>query len=58
MLRDGISDQEARQRIESQMPTLDKLKYGDYIIETSGKLSDTYMQVKQVYSELLARIPH
>ena len=54
MLRDGISEPEARQRIDSQMPTLDKLKYGDYIIETSGKLSDTYMQVKHVYSELLA----
>jgi dephospho-CoA kinase len=55
MLRDGISEAEAKQRIDSQMPTLEKLKYGDYIIETSGKLSDTYLQVKRVYSELLAR---
>ena len=55
ILRDGISEMAAKQRIDSQMPTLEKLKYGDYIIETSGKLSDTYMQVKYVYSELLAR---
>jgi len=54
MLRDGISESQARQRIESQMPTLEKIQYGDYVIETSGKLSDTYTQVKQVYSELLA----
>jgi dephospho-CoA kinase len=56
MLRDGISETEARQRIESQMPTLEKLKYGDYVIETSGKLSDTYLQVKHVYSELLGAV--
>jgi dephospho-CoA kinase len=54
MLRDSISEAEARQRIESQMPTLEKIKFGDFIIETSGKLSETYLQVKQVYSELLA----
>ncbi len=55
MSRDGVSESEAKQRIDSQMPTLEKLKYGDYVIETSGKLSDTYMQVKYVHSELLAR---
>lgn len=54
ILRDGISEAEAQQRIDSQMPTLEKLQYGDYIIETSGKLSDTYMQAKHVYSEILA----
>ena len=55
MLRDGISEPEARQRIDSQMSTLEKLKYGDYIIETSGKLSETYKQVQYVYNELVAR---
>lgn len=55
MRRDGISETEARQRIDSQMPTLEKIKYGNYLIETSGKLSDTYAQVKQVHSELVAR---
>lgn len=54
MLRDGISETEARQRIDSQMSTLEKLKYGDYIIETSGKLSETYKQVQYIYKELLA----
>jgi dephospho-CoA kinase len=55
ILRDGISESQARQRIESQMPTLEKIQYGDFVIETSGKLSDTYTQVKLVYSELVAR---
>ena len=54
MLRDGLSEPEARQRIDSQMPTLEKLQYGDYVIETSGTLSDTYQQVRHIYSELLA----
>ena len=31
ILRDGISEMAAKQRIDSQMPTLEKLKYGDYI---------------------------
>jgi dephospho-CoA kinase len=54
-LRDGITETEAKQRIQSQMPTLEKAKYADFIIETSGRLSDTYTQVRQIYSELLAR---
>ena len=54
MRRDEITETEAQQRIDSQMPTLEKLHYGDYVIETSGTLSDTFLQVKQVYAELLA----
>jgi len=53
MLRDKISETEARRRIDSQMPTSEKLKYADYVIETSGKLSETFIQVKHVYGELV-----
>ena len=53
MARDRISREEALERIQSQMPILEKIRYGDYLIENSGTLADTRDQVKQVFSELL-----
>jgi dephospho-CoA kinase len=55
MRRDQLTSEEASLRIGSQMPILDKVKYGDYAIETSGARSDTRNKVKQVYGELLLR---
>lgn len=55
MLRDKLPPHEARQRINSQMPILEKVKYGDYIIENSGKLSHTREQVEYVFKDLLFR---
>lgn len=54
-LRDGLSEQEARLRIDSQMPTLEKVRLADYVIETSGTAGDTDDQVRQVFLELLHR---
>ena len=51
--RDRLSEEEALQRIESQMPLLEKIKYADYIIESSGKLSETKEQVKPIFTELV-----
>ncbi len=53
--RDRFSQEEALQRIGSQMPLLEKIKYADYIIENSGRLSETNKQVKQIFTELLNR---
>ncbi|MBI4454450.1 MAG: dephospho-CoA kinase [Acidobacteria bacterium] len=52
--RDSLSPDEAALRIRRQMPILEKVKYGDYLIDTSGKYCDTQQQVKQVYLHLLA----
>ncbi len=51
--RDRLSEEEALQRIESQMPLLEKIKFADYIIESSGKLSETKEQVKPIFTELV-----
>jgi len=51
--RDRLSEEEALQRIESQMPLLEKIKYADYIIESSGKLSETKEQVKPIFTKLV-----
>jgi len=49
--RDRLSEEEALQRIQSQMPLLEKIKYADYIIESSGRLSETNEQVKHIFTE-------
>ena len=53
MARDRLSEEEALQRIQSQMPLLEKIKYADYIIENSGRLSETNEQVKHIFKELV-----
>ena len=54
MSREGLSEEKAMQRIRSQMPLLDKIRYADYIIVNSSKLSETNEQVKHVFTELVA----
>jgi dephospho-CoA kinase len=51
--REGLSEEEAWHRISSQMPLLEKVRYADYVIENSGKLSHTHRQIKQVFAELI-----
>lgn len=55
MVRDGFSEKEALQRIGSQMPLLEKIRYGDYIIENSGRLSELKDQVAYIFRELVTR---
>ncbi len=55
MSREGLSEEEALIRIASQMPILEKIRYADYVIENSGKLSDTDQQVKHIFADLLSR---
>lgn len=53
MSRDGLTEEEARRRIETQMPLFEKIKYADYIIENSGKLGATLQQIQHTFRELL-----
>lgn len=53
MARDKLTEEEALQRIQSQMPLLEKIKYADYIIENSGTLHETNEQVKHIFTELV-----
>ncbi|MBI2823043.1 MAG: dephospho-CoA kinase [Acidobacteria bacterium] len=54
MARDDLSPEEAALRISRQMPILEKVRYADYLIDTSGKYSDTKRQIRQVYLNLLS----
>jgi dephospho-CoA kinase len=54
MARDGISEADARQRIASQMPLAEKVKFADHVIDNSGSRAETERRVREVYRALLA----
>jgi dephospho-CoA kinase len=59
MKRDGVSREEAEQRIQSQMPQEEKLKFADFSIDTSERFEETRMQIEGVFRKLqeLAKEP-
>lgn len=44
-LRNGFTDEHARQRITSQMPLHEKCTLADYVIDNSGSRENTEAQV-------------
>ena len=50
--RDGVSEQEARKRTETQMPGAEKIKLADYVLDNSGSIEQTREQVKAIWREL------
>ncbi len=54
--RDGISELQARQRLEAQWPSEEKVKRADYVIWTIGTFEETDRQVKHVYDELVEQL--
>ena len=55
MTRDGLSESEAWLRIGSQMPLLEKIRYADFVIDNSSRLSDTRRQIHHTFLELTSR---
>ncbi|MDR1727754.1 MAG: dephospho-CoA kinase [Acidobacteriota bacterium] len=53
MARDRLSEAAARSRIAAQMPMEEKVRFADYVIDTSGTFDATRAQVEAVYRELL-----
>jgi dephospho-CoA kinase len=49
MARNGLSSDEARQRVEAQPDLADKLRRADVIIDNSGSLDKTRFQVRQAW---------
>lgn len=52
MNRNHYSEQEARDRIASQMPLKDKIKYADLVIDNNGSLQELTDQIRKVLCEL------
>lgn len=54
MARDGISREQAEQRMAAQMPLDEKRRLADIVIDNSGSLEETERQVRAAYAALLA----
>lgn len=50
--RNGLSEEEAKLRISSQMPIEEKEEMADYIIDNNGKIDKTRERVLEVMAEL------
>lgn len=57
MSRDGMTREQVLDRLRRQMPLAEKIKYADYVIDTSGAKENTLAQTKAVYEALLALNP-
>lgn len=49
--RDGLSEQQAMQRIEAQMSEEEKAKYADVIINNSGSKAELTEQIGELYTQ-------
>ncbi len=56
--RDGLSQEEARLRLDAQMPIDEKKQRADIIIDNSGSMDRTRSQVEQVAADLRTRAEH
>lgn len=52
MGRDGLSEAAARARIRSQLPLEARLAAADHVIDNSGSLAETRLQVQRLWSQL------
>lgn len=48
----GLTEDEARKRLASQLPMREKVKYADYVIYNDGTIEDTRKQVMEISREL------
>jgi dephospho-CoA kinase len=51
--RDGLTPAQAEARIDAQLPTDDKVRRADFVIDTGGTFGDTNRQVDRVVEKLL-----
>ncbi len=54
MARDGVSEAEARTRLDAQWPIADKVVLADEVIWTTGSRAETERQVEELLSRLRA----
>ncbi len=52
MARDGLTREEVLDRMRQQLPLEEKVKYADYVVDTSGPKAGTAAQTRAVYNSL------
>ncbi|MDH7577995.1 MAG: dephospho-CoA kinase [Bacillota bacterium] len=53
MERDGLSEEEARRRIEAQLPLAEKVKRAHRVIDNGGSPEETERQVRKIWNEMI-----
>lgn len=56
MKRNSLTEEQALDRINAQLPIEVKVKYADYIIDTSGRVEDTRVQTFSIIQDLLNKV--
>jgi dephospho-CoA kinase len=54
----GMPEEDARNRIRTQLPVSEKTRYADFVVNNDGTLDETMQQVKDIYSKLMGRPPN
>jgi dephospho-CoA kinase len=54
LARGGVTREEVLERLSRQMPLEEKVKYADYVIDTSGDKENTRAQVRELYASLFS----
>ena len=52
--REGFTHQQAKKRVDAQLPGDEKKRHADFVIDTSGTLESTEEQVKELWKKLVA----
>jgi dephospho-CoA kinase len=52
LIKRGLTEQAARQRLEAQMPTEEKVARADFVVHTDGSFEDTDRQIADVIAHL------
>lgn len=55
MQRDGLDEEQARARLDAQMPQAQKVARADYVIDNSGSRDETLRQARELFTELTRR---
>ncbi len=53
MSRDGMTREQVAERLSRQLPLAEKIRYADFVIDTSGSKESTIAQTKAVYDALI-----
>jgi dephospho-CoA kinase len=56
MTRNGLTREEAEQRVRAQMDQEEKKRFADYLIDTSDGFDSTRQQIQTVYDDLRAQL--
>ena len=56
LARRGMSEADARQRLDAQLPAAEKAARANYVIDTSGTFADTDAQVQRILERLMTLV--